>query len=301
MEEDDDRGWDAGHVRHSLTSAEGLVDAFNLPRTPDTLAAASRAVASLKAEADARIAPCLPASMSTIESRLTSLVKAGKGADAKQAPNRVAAAAFASETLAALNAVPLRARQVTHALLVRSSRLPLADALALEHRVLGRVLTGEGASTASSNSKNNNNNNSTNSNSVSASRGWGLDDPSAPLLTPAQLEALFAPLPAAPSEAVADVSTLTSGLFDLPPFHTRPVQKEVAAAAEAQTEQWMTALTAAYEDGTADGELQPAFVVLCITLVVCCLTPNQSHPPYLSSLSFPLVHPSSSPYCRRAG
>jgi len=201
--------WDAGHIHRALTSPEALVDAFNMPRTPDTLAAAVRVVSSLKAEADARVAVCHPATVDVIEARLQG-VASGRGIRAR----------MARHMLSAFARVPPRARQVTHALLVRASTQQLVDALDTEFRVMARTLTGVGAPTPA---------------------GWRLHDATAPALAPSELAALFAPLSG------------TDGLAELALPRRRRIEREVGKRVEAETEAWASQAEAAYEDGTAFG------------------------------------------------
>lgn len=223
-----ERAWDAGWMRDVLTQPEAMIDAFSLPRTPDTMAAAARVVAAFKAAADARVAPCHPASVAVIKARLAAMAKRKQqpGADGG---DDAATAAFAAETLAALEAVPPRAAQVTHALLVRASAAPLYEALKLESRALLRVLSQPAV--------------------------YDLSDRGAPLFTPAQLDALFAPLPerVAPSASAAAGADAPASVLTEPRFPRRPVQREVEAAERKETEEWAAAQEAAYEDGTADG------------------------------------------------
>lgn len=210
--------WDAGMMREALTTPEALVDVFNLPRTPDTLAAAARVTEALKAEAHSRVAVCHPASVDVIVARLEAFAaKPAEGSGAAR-PSREHRS-FAAGMLKAVLAAPPRARQATHALVSRAAALPLHAALSAEFRVMARALTGAGAPDAA---------------------GWRLNDPAAPPLTPAELEALLAPLPG------------TDGLAELA-FPRRKLAAQVEKQRKDATEAWAKQYEAALEDGTADG------------------------------------------------
>lgn len=124
--------WDYDAVFGALTDStgSGVANLFGLPLNTTTQSAGALVSDYFVAEATGRVPASAPVSVSEVRSRLSSIA----------APSNTSRAAFARETLSAINAAPQGAPERTFELLQAAARAPIAECMNMEFRASARLL-----------------------------------------------------------------------------------------------------------------------------------------------------------------
>lgn len=144
--------WDFDLILSALSdeSGRGIVRIFKLPETARTLGAGTIVTDHFRKEADGRVAAPQARSVGEIKHRLSEVIggrwTAARSSHSSSGAGKTvdgATSAMAKSMLDRLTAAPVRALDVTHALISAAASAPLDECMRMEYRAMARLLGAE--------------------------------------------------------------------------------------------------------------------------------------------------------------